>query len=304
MCQVRAILVMCVLALSVSGCSSKQDDEKTPPAAHGGETGHKSMEHGKRQKIDAGDNLPDAGAKNLLSKAEAAITKAKKENKFLVAYFYKSKASLRKIDSIIEKARPQWLGKANAVTIEVLNPSEQEIVRKCGVTRVPFTTVVAPNGAITARAPGVLGPDFVERGFVSPKMAELLRIMQDDSVTFLCLVNESTKYGDEVEQTVSQAVHRLSGIAELVSVDPKDEREGSLLKQVNVAPDIDIATTLVIAPTGIIIEKFVGKITSRDLFDSFEKIMTMDGGCGAATATGGSACDVSAGVGGASQGCQ
>lgn len=242
--------------------------------------------------------------KGLLSRAEKAIEQAKKENKYLGVYFYEGKRSSRKITKIIEKAEKKWSEKANFIKVEVRDPEEREVINKCGVTRVPFTTVIAPNGAITARFHGIAELEILEKGFVSPKMAELLKAVQAENIVFLCLVNKNTKYGNEVFETAKEAVDKLSGIAELVKIDPQDNREISLLKQIKVSPDIDIATTLVVAPTGIIVETFTGKITQRELFDSFQKILAMDSGCGTETATGGSACDPSAGVGGSSESCE
>lgn len=258
-------------------------------------------------------SVVNAEKKALFSRAEKAIAQAKKENKYLVIYFYEGKKSSNKIANIIgffkgenssdkitkimEKAKKEWSKKANFIKIEVRDSKEREVVRKCGVTQVPFTAVIAPNGAITARFPGIADLEILQKGFVSPKLAQLLKAVQAGNIVFLCLTNKNTKYGSEVLKTAKQAVSRLSGIVELIKINPEDKREISLLKQIKVLPDLNIATTLVIAPTGIIVEKFTGRMTQRDLFNSFQKILAMDSGCGAPTATGGSACDPSAGVG-------
>lgn len=235
---------------------------------------------------------------DLFSRAEKAIARAKKENKYLVIYFYGREGSYRRIIRIMEKAKKKREKKVNFIEIEVTDPKEKEVVRKCVVTRVPFTAVIAPNGAITARFPGIAELETLEKGFVSPKMAELLKSVQKGNIVFFCLINENTKYGRQVLETAKEAVNKLSGIAELIDIDPEDRREISLLRRINISPDIDVATTLVIAPTGIIVEKFTGKITQRDLFDSFQKILAMDSGCKESTVTGGSACDPGAGVAG------
>ena len=155
---------------------------------------------------------------------------------------------------------------------------------------------MASNGATTARFPGIAEGEALAHGFVSSKMAELLKAIQSGKVVFLCLVNQGMEHEEQVLATAQNATTKLSGIAELININPRDKREESLLKQINVSPDINSAVTLVIGPTGIISEKFVGKITERDLFDSFQKILSMGGGCGASTATGGSACDPGTGV--------
>lgn len=237
----------------------------------------------------------EAADTNLLLQAEEAIEQVKKETRYRVVYFYRSKRNHQKITARVEKAKKKWTD-VDFRVVEVTDPKEKEIVKKCGVTRVPFTTVTAPNGAMTARFPGIAKVDALEKGFVSPKMAELLKAVQSENVVFLCLANKTAQYGDEVLATARRALEKLSGIAELIEIDPRDKREAALLKQISVSSDTKIATTLVIAPTGIIVEKFTGRITERDLFDSFQKILSMSRGCGAPTATGGSACDPSAGV--------
>lgn len=235
--------------------------------------------------------------------ADAALARAQADNKYLVAYFYGTGAKPRQLDKLVEKSAAKWKGKAEVVGILATDPEAREITRRCGVTRVPYTTMIAPNGAVTARIPGMAAPDALAGGFVSPKTAELLRIMQADGITFLCLVNDNTKYGPQVIQTVEAAVARLGGIAEWVRVDPADPQETALLAQIDIDQHLDTATTLVISPAGVIVEKLAGKITERELFDSFAKIMASNGGCGAQTATGGSACDPGAGVG-SGKGCQ
>lgn len=237
----------------------------------------------------------EAADTRLLSQAEEAVGQAKKETRHRVVYFYRSKRDHKKITARVEKAKKKWTD-VDFRVVEVTDPREKEIVKNCGVTHVPFTTVIAPNGAITARFPGIAKVNALEKGFVSPKMQELLKAVQSENVVFLCLANKSAQYSDEVLATAHRATEKLSGLAELIEIDPRDKREAKLLKQISVLPDIKIATTLVIAPTGIIVEKFAGKITERDLFDSFQKILSMSKGCGAPTATGGSACDPSAGV--------
>ncbi len=241
--------------------------------------------------------------KEILFKAEKAIARAKNENKYLAVYFYGEDKNYKKINKIIKKAEKRWPKTVNFITIKVTDPQEKEIVKKCSVTRVPFTAVIAPNEAITARFPGIAELEILQKGFVSPKTAELLRGVQAENIIFLCLVNNNTKYRKDVLVSVREAVNKLSGIAEFIEIDPKDRREISLLNRIEISSDIKIAVTLVIAPTGIIMEKFTGKITPRDLYDSFQKILAMDKGCGAPTATGSSACDPGSGIVG-SKGCK
>ena len=95
-----------------------------------------------------------AGDKDLPFKSEKAIARAKNENKYLAVYFYGEDKNYKKINKIIKKAEKRWPKTVNFIATKVTDPQEKEIVKKCSVTTIPFTSVIAPNGAITARFPG------------------------------------------------------------------------------------------------------------------------------------------------------
>lgn len=241
--------------------------------------------------------------KNLgvsMSPVERAIAAAA-EDKYVFLYFdKKGSRDSKKMARVIEKAKKRWAARASFVNIDIDAPQEREIINRFRIRKVPLTLVIAPNGAITAGFPGVVDLEVLERGFVSPKMTEVLKAIQKEKTIFLCVLNSQTSYSEEVLKAANEATRMLGGIAELIEIDPKDKREELLLSQLRVSPDADTSTTFVIAPTGIIVDKFAGRITKRDLFDSFQKILAMKSGCGSPTVTGGSACQPTRGVAGKS----
>lgn len=239
-----------------------------------------------------------------MTPVERVIAESAIENKYLFLYFYKrGSRDSKKMSRVIEKAKKKWSAKANFVNIDVNDKTEKNIIDLYRVKKVSLTLVIAPNGAITSGFSGVVDLESLEKSFISPKMAEIIKAIQERKTIFLCLLNEKTKYSKEVLKTAQAAKDMLRGIAELVQVDPSDKQEKYLLSQLRVEPDIDSATTVVIAPTGIVADKFTGKITKRDLFNSFQKILAREQGCGEPTATGGSACQPEKGTTGESS-CQ
>lgn len=231
--------------------------------------------------------------KSLVTPAGKAINQARKEGKYLFLFFYEEGSDdCEKMSKVIKKAKKRWAKKAKFFNININGKREKEIIAKYGAYQAPLIVVIAPNGVVTRGFPGVVGLKELEEAFVSPKMTEILKALQNRKVIFLCVQNEDTKYAKEVLKTVNEVAEVLGDSVKVVKVDPLDSQEEELLKQIKVEPKVETTITMVISQSGTVGEKFTGKVSNLDLFKAFQKVVAQRSGCGGSgSGPGGSTCE-------------
>jgi len=206
--------------------------------------------------------------------AEMAIEKAGKKNKYLFLVFYKQgDQSSKEMKRVVGQAEKELSARANVVYVDIANESEQATIKKYGIDRspIPITLVMAPNGAIVTGFPGNVNEDQLRNAFVSPKMAEIVKAIQDRKLVFLLVTNDAMKYSKEnIEVAEQVAANELQGYAEVIVVDPRDEREVMLLKQCQIDRNVN-ETMLVFINGGRIMCKSTGRLTPDGLL---QEIMT------------------------------
>ncbi len=220
--------------------------------------------------------------------SKEAIAQAMKKNKFLFLSFYeKGSDECDRTAKIIEEAKSKWQDKADFISIDINDSKEREIVRQYRIWRVPVTLVMAPNGVIVTGFPGVVGLEELKEAFIPPKMIEIIGGLQERKVIFLSIQSENAKYAKENSKVVKDVADVLGKAVRVVEVNPKDEREEKLLKRINVNPNTTNAVTIIISQTGQIGDRFEGKVTKKELFASFKKVLAQKSGCGSGGASGG-----------------
>lgn len=220
--------------------------------------------------------------------SQDAIAQAMKENKFLFLFFYeKGSDESDQMARIIEEAKSRWSDKTNMVSIDIHDSKEKEIVSQYRIWRAPATLVMAPNGVIVAGFPGVVGVEDLKETFISPKMIEIVGILQQKKIIFLCVQNKNTKYVQENLQVVKDVADVLGKSVEVVIVNPKDKREEKLLRRLDVDPNITNSMVMLISQTGQVGDRFEGKVTNKELFASFKKVLAQRSGCGSGESSGG-----------------
>ena len=222
-------------------------------------------------------------------------------NRYTVLYFYDSARTgagkaAAKVASIVRKLPHQtaW------VDVDVQDLAARPILAKYAVRSEPVTLLLAPNGAVTGGFRGDVSPEMLQRGFVSPKMAEVQKAIQQDKLVFLAFVGPALAESDAVRHATQQAETEMAGISKTIEVDPRDPAETQLLSQCGVEAASKVAETLVISPRGAIVRRFKGAITSQHLYDSFQSLLAQQSGCGSPPVTGGSACQPQRGTAGQS----
>ena len=102
---------------------------------------------------------------------------------------------------------------------------------------------------------------------------------------FVCVQNDKTKSNDVAMQGVRdfKADARFASATEIVTLDPTDKKEATLLTDLKVPVDTAEAITVFIVPPGQAIGKFEGATSKDALVELLSKTNTSgcgSGGCG------------------------
>ena len=235
---------------------------------------------------------------------ETVLDGAARNGRYTFFFFHREESKNSKgMAAVIERARVSLRERADFFAVELADETRSGAVERFKVRGEPVTVAVAPGGVVTAYIQGPASLEDLERALVSPGMAKVLGAIQAQRVVFLCVQGEESEGATESLSAAKQLEESLEGIAEVVVVDPADEKEGDLLRRCSVSTDGNLARVAVIGPTGVVAHRLAGKVTEDDLLAAFQKMLSDGGGCGADTATGGSTCSPQKGATGKS-GCK
>ena len=238
-----------------------------------------------------------------MSDAERRMFQQALKGHISLIYVHKEKKSGKsKYMKPLTRFQKKYRDRLSLIPISLAAKEEKDLLKYYKITD-PSVVMVAPNGAVTAFFKGEPSVEKMKLGLVSPKMEEVLLAIQQGMTIFLCVGNPDRSDFKRAKETTQSAVRKLGGIASAIWLDPNDSSEKSLLSALKYNGNPKGASVIVIAPTGLLIERIDEGFTERRLFDSFQKILAMKSGCGQSTITGGSACQPGYGVAGESS-CQ
>ncbi len=215
-----------------------------------------------------------------------AIEQAAKDKKYLFAVFWRNEdeqtAAMKQVVSATVATMPE---RAASVAVHVADPAESALVEKFGLNRAPMPLVlaIAPSGAVTGGFPKKCDEEDLRGAFASPCAEQTMKALQDGNVVLLCVQNQSTKQNSEALKGVDafQSDPRFRAASTRVMLDPKDAAEASFLGDLQVAPDVTVATTLVLVPPGSIVVSVDGATTKEDLLAGLRSAPSCGpGGCG------------------------
>jgi hypothetical protein len=222
------------------------------------------------------------------SPATTAIDQAAQADKYIFLFFYRAEdeptlAARKTFDAAMEK----FADRATSTVVNVTDPQEQALVNKYQINRSPMPLVLAmaPTRAVTRGFPGQFTEAQLETAFVSPGMQKCLKALQDRKMAFVCVQNGTTQHNAEARQGVEEfaADAQYAKTTEIITVDPTDAAEESLLKQFKVDPTTEEAVTVFLAPPGTMVGTYKGE-TKKDVLVAAAK--TAAKGC----TPGGSCC--------------
>jgi len=241
---------------------------------------------------EAGEAAP-RGETGAAGKGMAAIEHAAKAGKYLFIFFYRDvtgeTGAMRKV---FHAAMAKASDRAEGVEANVADPSEEALVRKFNVSRapMPLVLVLAPNGAVTGGFPTEFDEEKLLGAFVSPGMAQCLKGLQQRKLVFVCVQNQATKSNEAAMRGVRdfEADPQYKGATEVVTLDPAKSEDAKLLGQLRVAPDIQEAVTVLLAPPGAVLGTFQGATSKSQIVAMLNKanMACGSGGCGPSSGAG------------------
>jgi hypothetical protein len=151
--------------------------------------------------------------------------------------------------------------------VNVGESSEKPLIEKLGVNRapLPLTLVIAPNGAITGVFSQKVTAASVEQSIVTPAMMESMKALQEGKIVLVC-VHESAKSAMPQAVVGIEKDPHYKGRTTVVSLLASDPAEAKFLAQMKIgAASVQRVTTVVLAPPGVLVDKFGASATSYEI---------------------------------------
>jgi len=213
--------------------------------------------------------------------AAGAIDAAAPADKYTFHFFYRADDEpTQAARRIFDDAMANLGDRAVAAVANITDPQQRALVNRFGLSRAPMPLVLAlaPNGAVTRSFVGQLVDAQFDTAFVSPGTATSLKALQDRKMLFVCVQNGTTQHNAEAMQGVKAfaADPQFAKTVEIMTIDPIDPAEESLLKQLKVDPATSEAVTVFMAPPGTTVGTYQGE-TKKDVLMAAAK--TAAAGC-------------------------
>ena len=213
--------------------------------------------------------------------AMAAFQDASKAGKYLFAFFWKTEdEQTRAMRTVFEQAVSEVSDRADSVSVQITDPSDQAIVDEYGLARAPMPLVLAlaPNGAVTGGFPTEFTEEDIVGAFATPCTEKCMKSLQDGKLVFLCVQNANTEFNDEAMQGVGdfKADSRFAEATEIIRLDPADAQEAKFLADLQIPSDSANAVTVFLAPPGMPIAMYEGATDKGQLVKTLE---TAGSGC-------------------------
>jgi len=226
-----------------------------------------------------------AAAKN----ADALLQQAAQENKHLVVLAWgNGDDTTSKLKKMLETARVPLASKALFCVLKTDDTANKDFVAKyrLAAAPLPLVLVFAPNGVVVgAFVQKVVDQKTVAASFASPKLASVLKLLQDGNLVLLCVQSKTTKHNAESLKAAQGAAvdERAKGQIQTVELDPTDTNCADLLAKLKVSTSLEEATIRIIVPPGTIAGEVKGATTSAAVWDAIVKAVSAcsGGGCGA-----------------------
>lgn len=221
--------------------------------------------------------------------AGSMLEQAAKANKHLVVLAWsENDDTTSKLKTMIERSRVSLAGKALFYVLKTDDTANKDFVAKykLAAAPLPLTLVFAPNGVVVgAFVQKTLDEKTLVSSFASPKLASVLKLMQDGKIVLLCVQSKSSKYNAESLKAAQAAAadERAKGQIETVELDPTDASCADLVTQLNLPAALEEATIRIIVPPGKMAGEVNGATTQVAVWDAIIKAISAcsGGGCGA-----------------------
>jgi len=207
------------------------------------------------------------------SEAQQVLATAASKQKYTFLVFYKDNGpATQAMAQTVKRGVESRSGRATLAYVNVADPAEKTLVDRFGASRapMPLTVAVAPNGAMTKLTPTTISDEQIEKSFVTPAMAHCMKSMQDGRLVFVCIQSGA-------KPAIPAGVRDLSSDPEfkgriaIVPVNAGDPAEAELVRQLESDVAVKGATTVFLAPPGVLVGKFGPTATKAQLAVALHK---------------------------------
>jgi hypothetical protein len=207
------------------------------------------------------------------TQAQDVLAAAASEHKFTFLVFYKDNGpATQAMAQSVKKGVGARDDRAKFAFVNVTNPAEKTLVDRFGVSRapMPITVAVAPNGALTRLTPNSITDEQIEQSFVTPAMSRCMKSMQEGRLVFLCIQSgPQPKLPLGVANFINDPEFKDRVV--VVPVSSTDRNEAELVRQLEADVAIKGATTVFLAPPGVLVGKFGATATKEHLAAALHK---------------------------------
>lgn len=207
------------------------------------------------------------------SQAQLMLSTAATEQKYTFLVFYKDNDSATRAMAQVVKSGVESRGdRATWTYVNVANPVEKTLVDRFGVSRapMPLTVAVAPNGAMTKLTPSAITDQQIEQSFVTPAMAHCMKSMQDGRLVLVCIQSNPQPVIPPGVKDFANDPEFKNRIA-VVPVHAGNPAEAELVRQLEADSVTKGATTVFLAPPGVLVGKFGPTVTKDQLAVALHK---------------------------------
>ncbi|WP_417731646.1 hypothetical protein [Rosistilla oblonga] len=184
--------------------------------------------------------------------ADAALHNAARDGKYLFVYFWKQNdQQTQSMQGVFDQATGRMTDVANAIRVNITDPSNGSIVEKFGVSRapMPLSLAIAPNGAVTQGLPVSFNENQLREAVVSQGTAACLKAMQDRKLVLLFVKQNIDAAAFQGARDLTQD-ERFAASTQIVNIDPTDASEQSFLQSLKVDASAGNGVLVVMTPAG------------------------------------------------------
>lgn len=230
--------------------------------------------------VARGDSFASAWDANA-SPAFAALSSAAQQGHYAFVVFWKEdNPETQRMFQVVQSAVPTLSVTADIVNVPITDPNESSTVEEFGVDRAPMPLLiaVAPNGAITNAWPLQCDPEKLRAGIVSTGTAESIKGLQEGKLVFVSVQNKNSAHRQIASLAIDgfRADPRFANVSESIVLDPADPQEATFLHDLGVDTATKDTVTVLLAPPGKPIAKFVGMFSTEEIV---AKITAAQSGC-------------------------
>jgi hypothetical protein len=207
------------------------------------------------------------------SQAQQVLDAAAAEQQYTFLVFYKENdAATQAMAQTVKRGVASRSDRATTAFVHVANPAHKALVDQFGVSRAPMpvTVAVAPNGATTNVIASRISDEQIEDSFVTPAMAHCIKSMQEGKLVFIC-IHSTARASIPGGVKAFAADPEFKDRSVVVPVSTSDADEAELVQQLEEDSATKGATTVLLAPPGVLVGKFGPTATKQQLATALHK---------------------------------